>query len=255
LLPQDQITLLNRSILSEEILANLACDIYGMEGEALWVTKYIAQHHILYTSYPRDLLCIGEYNLQLTAACQYSFISFEVQVNLGLLPLERIDTYLSDLHKKAHLERMQTSYTRAKLEPLPKETIEPLVIVNPYTRGLKKLMLAFIEPDAEQADQLYQEAADHLWHIRYYHVEALNFYAKFLQEQEDARFTDIHQQGMELAQKHHYRFLQYRFEELVEPTGLAYDSRNYPLPDNQDFSEYINFLIKQNQARKRGKRR
>jgi hypothetical protein len=116
-------------------------------------------------------------------------------------------------------------------------------------------MLAFVDPDAEQADQLYQEATDLLWHIRYYHVEALYFYAKFLQEQEGAQFVDIQQRGMELAQKHHYRFHQYRFEELIEPSGIAYDSRNYPLPDNQDFSEYINFLIKQNNQSRRGKRR
>ena len=58
---------------------------------------------------------------------------------------------------------------------------------------------------------------------------------------------------MKLAKKHHYRFLQYRFEELVKPSGLAYDPRNYPLPDNQDFSEYINFLINKNQLLKSGK--
>lgn len=110
-------------------------------------------------------------------------------------------------------------------------------------------MLAFIEEDAEKADELYQDAADHLWHIRYYHVESLYFYAKFLQQQGDAKFEDVHQQGLKLSQKHHYRFLQYRFEELVQPSGLAYDSRNYPLPDNKDFSEYINFLIKLNRQR------
>ncbi|MCI5137667.1 MAG: hypothetical protein D3922_04455 [Candidatus Electrothrix sp. AR1] len=224
-----------------------------MEGEALWEAKYNAQHNFPFLIYPDKLLYIGEYSPQLAALLQNEINAFEVLVNLGQRPLERVDAYLAGLYEKAHLERMQTSYTRAKLKPLPKEAIEPLVVVNPYTRGLKKLMLAFIEQDAEQADLLYQEAADHLWHIRYYHVEALYFYAKFLQEQEDTHFTDIHQRGMELAQKHHYRFLQYRFEELLEPSGIAYDSRNYPLPDNQNFSEYINFLIKQNQLFKSGK--
>ncbi|MCP4216371.1 MAG: hypothetical protein GY765_17105, partial [bacterium] len=65
----------------------------------------------------------------------------------------------------------------------------------------------------------------------------------------------LYRKGIEQAKKHHYRFRQYRLEELVEPSGIAYDSHKYPLPDNQDFSEYINFLIKQNQARKSGKRR
>ncbi|MCI5192414.1 MAG: CHAT domain-containing protein [Candidatus Electrothrix sp. AU1_5] len=255
LLRLDQISNLDHSIHSEKLLAGFASNLYAMEGEALWVAQYYAQHHISDTSYLAELLYLGEYSRELAAICQGDSTSFEVLANLGKQPLERIDVYLAKLYEKDHIERMQTSYTRSKLEPLPKEAIEPLVIVNLYTRGLKKLMLAFIEEDAEQADQLYQDAADHLWHIRYYHVECLYFYAKFLQQQKDARFEDVHQQGLKLSQKHHYRFLQYRFEELVEPSGRAYDSRNYPLPDNQDFSEYINFLIKQNKMIKEGKRK
>jgi hypothetical protein len=83
----------------------------------------------------------------------------------------------------------------------------------------------------------------------------LYFYAKFLQQQGATKFNDIYQSGLKLSQKHHYRFLQYRFEELVQPSGLAYDSHNYPLPDNQDFSEYINFLIKYNRERNEHQRR
>ncbi len=253
LVPLERINSLDRSVFSERLQADFASEIYALEGETLWAANYEAQHHFPYSHYPGSLANIGEYSPQLAAVCQDNSSTFEVLAKLGQLTLERIDTYLVGLHEKQHIERIQTSYIRAKLKPLPKEVIEPLVVVNPYTRGLKKLMLAFIKPDADQADLLYQEAAEHLWHIRYYHVEALYCYAVFFWEQEDARFTDIHQRGMELARKHHYRFLQYRFEELVEPSGLAYDSRNYPLPDNQDFSEYINFLIKQNQARKSGK--
>ena len=249
LLPLEGISQLDRRIVNEGILANIASNIYEMEGEALWAAEYAAQHHFYSTFYRSELLNIGEYNPQLAAVCIDDFFTFEIMANLDQHPLERIDAYLAGLHEKRHLQRMQTSYIRAKLEPLPKETIEPLVIVNPYTRGLKNLMLAFIEEDAVKADALYQEAADHLWHIRYYHVESLYFYAKFLQQQGAAKFNDVHQSGLKLSQKHHYRFLQYRFEELVQPSGLAYDSRNYPLPDNQDFSEYINFLIKLNRQR------
>ncbi|CAK8723991.1 hypothetical protein GCAAIG_13940 [Candidatus Electronema halotolerans] len=249
LLPLEQIKLLDRFALKEKLIAKYARDIYEMEGEALWAAEYYAQHHVPLILYPDALLYLGEYKSHLVDVGQNCFWSFEVLSNLGQRPLERIDAYLAGLHEKNHIERMQTSYTRAKLKPLPKEVIEPLVIVNPYTRGLKELMLAFIEEDAEKADELYQDAADHLWHIRYYHVESLYFYAKFLQQQGDAKFEDVHQQGLKLSQKHHYRFLQYRFEELVQPSGLAYDSRNYPLPDNKDFSEYINFLIKLNRQR------
>ena len=255
LLPLGKINSLNKDVFAEELLADIASTIYKMEGAALWVAKYTAQHHSPYTLYPSELQNIGEYNTILAECCQDRFSTFEALANLGLLDVKRIDSYLSGLHKKDHLERMQTSYTRAKLRPLERHKIEPLVSVNPYTRGLKKLMLAFIEEDTEKADALYKEAAEHLWHIRYYHVESLYFHAAFLRQHHADDFDAVYQRGLELAKQHHYRFLQYRFEELANPTGLAYDQRNYPLPDNQDFSEYIHFLIKHNKERNEGKGR
>ncbi|WPD21249.1 MAG: SIR2 family protein [Candidatus Electrothrix scaldis] len=244
LLPLGKISSLNREIVSEELLAENALDIYIMEGNVLWAAEYSSQKQRHETgSYPDVLLYIGEYDSNLAKLCQEDFFTFELLTNLDEIQIEKIDSYLEIQHEKNHIEKMQVSYTRAKLEPLPKEKIKPLVIVNPYTRGLKQLMLAFVESDTELTDQLYQEAAEHLWHIRYYHVEALYFHAKFLQQHGADKFSEIYQRGLDLTEKHHYRFLQYRFEELANPTGQPYDARNYPLPDNQDFSEYINFLI------------
>ncbi len=255
LLPIEEIDALNIEIFAEELLYRRARNVYEMEGAALWAAKYSAQNHSLGFHYQGCLLWIGEYNTKLAEVCQDDFFTFEALANLGLLDVKRIDSYFAGLHEKNHLERMQASYTRAKLRPLERRKIEPLVSVNPYTRGLKKLMLAFIEEDAEKADALYKEAAEHLWHIRYYHVEALYFHAAFLHQHHVDDFDAVYQRGLELAKQHHYRFLQYRFEELANPTGLVYDQRNYPLPDNQDFSEYINFLIKQNKERHEGKGR
>lgn len=254
-LPLEQINALDREVLCEELLANSAANIYRMEGEVLWCAQYHAEQHFFSEFYPGELLWLGEYNTNLVEVCRDIFSTFEALANLGLLDVKKIDSYLAGLHKKDHIERMQASYTRAKLRPLERRKIEPLVSVNPYTRGLKKLMLAFIEEDAEKANALYKEAAEHLWHIRYYHVEALYFHAAFLHQHHEDDFDAVYQRGLELAKQHHYRFLQYRFEELANPTGLAYDQRNYPLPDNQDFSEYIDFLIKQNKERHEGKGR
>ena len=58
------------------------------------------------------------------------------------------------------------------------------------------------------------------------------------------KYHEIYQQGHELAQKYYFRFLIYKFEDLVEPKTIPYDPKNYPLPDNDNFDEYINFLIK-----------
>jgi hypothetical protein len=150
---------------------------------------------------------------------------------------------LTKLYDKDHLERMQVSYTRSKIMPFEREKIEKLVIVNPYTRGLKSLMLAFIEQDVAASNELYKQAIEQLEHIKYYYVEALYFYAKFLQEHDQEEFENTYKKGLALSQKHHYRFLQYRFEQLINPTGKPYSTQDYPLPNNEDFAGYIQKLI------------
>jgi len=74
----------------------------------------------------------------------------------------------------------------------------------------------------------------------------LFFYSKFLKTHDAENFTRHCHLGLTLAKKHHYRFLQYRFEQLLHPNELPYDHRNYSLPDNEDFTEYINLLINNN---------
>ncbi len=243
LAPLEYLASLDRSKSNERLLVNSALNIYRMEGEALYTANYEVENDILREEFPVFSLSLGEFHQQLAEICQSDFSSLEVLANLGLLSHKEIDSYLVKLYDKAHLERMQVSYTRSKIMPLGREKIEKLVIVNPYTRGLKNLMLAFIEQDVATRNELYQQAIDQLEHIKYYYVEALYFYAKFSQEQSQDEFESIYKKGLALTQKHHYRFLQYRFEQLINPTGKPYSPQDYPLPNNEDFTGYIQKLI------------
>ncbi|KAB0664046.1 hypothetical protein F6V25_14660 [Oryzomonas japonica] len=249
-IPLDKLDTFDRAKPNERSTAEIALSVYQMEGEALCAAKHRASHKFLTPNYPPSLLLLGEFDQQLANSCKHYFFTFEVLANMGLLVFEEIDDYLSKLYDKAHLDRMQVSYIRSKLKPLKRQEVEALVTVNPYTRGLKWLMLAFVEADVKKADELYQEAISQLVHIKYYYVEALYFYAKSLRTRNPAKFECVYQQGFELAQKHHYRFLQYCFEQLLHPTLITYDSRNYPLPDNENFTDYIQILIKENVQRK-----
>ena len=243
LVPLESLASLDRSKLNELLLVNNAINIYEMEGEALYAAKYEVEKDILMNEFPPFFLSLGEFHQQLAESYQNDFFSLEYRFNLGLLTSNEIDNYLTKLYNKAHLERMQASYTRSKIMPLDREKIEKLVIVNPYTRGLKNLMLAFIEQDITTSKELYQQAIEQLEHIKYYYVEALYFYAKFLQEQGQDEFENIYKKGLTLSKNHHYRFLQYRFEQLINPTGKPYSPQDYPLPNNEDFTGYIQKLI------------
>ena len=110
-------------------------------------------------------------------------------------------------------------------------------------------MLAFIEEDVQSAKTLYQEAIKHLEHIKYYCVEAQYLFAKFLQLSDPSEFESIYKKGLLLSQKHHYRYLQFCFEKLLDPLKTTYNHNDYPLPNNEDYGEYIEFLIKKNQHR------
>lgn len=254
LIPIESISSFNRQIEAEKLIAEIALNIHSMEGEPFLAAKYCSDHRMAIFEYCAPLFLIGEYNQQLLDSNKVDFFTLEVMANMrGLAAIGHIGAYLSELHEKSHLERMQVSYTCSKLKPLKKHEIKPLVIVNPYTRGLKCLMIAFIEDDATKAQDLYQDAITHLAHIKYYYVEAMYYYSKFLQKNNSTEFDDIYLQGYELSQKHHFRFLQYQFEELLDSKGIPYNPKDYPLPDNYDFSEYLNFLISENNEFKSNK--
>jgi hypothetical protein len=247
--PLEKLATLDRTIPSECSLADIAFNIYLMEGEALCGANYIASHHLQIYNYPNTLCYLSEYSIQLAESCKHDFVTFDIQANMGLLSIDVIDHYLSELYDKAHLERMQVFYIRSKSAPLKQQEIDILVPVNPYTKGLKGLMLAFVEPDTIKACELYQQSVGQLVHIKYYYVEALYLYSKFLHQNSLAEFDTFYDLGLQLSQKHHYRFLQYLFEQLLDPTDILYDHHNYPLPNNEDFSEYIQLLIKENKRR------
>lgn len=94
------------------------------------------------------------------------------------------------------------------------------------------------------ADMLYRRAIEQLIHNKIIIFMLYSCIPVFLQARNPNKFEDCCSDGLVLAKKYHYRFLQCRFEQLLEPTDVAYDSRNNPLPDGQKFSDYIQFLIK-----------
>ena len=233
----------------ERIIYDSARNIYEMEGERhIDFLAYRIKNKLRPNFYPVSLYQLGILSLDLLNTYKRSFYThLEVLYSLDLLNLTDVDIFLNSIYEKHHIEIAQVSYLRSKIEPLEKNKIEKLVNVNSYVRGLKKLMLAFIEKKPSVANNLYQKAIEDLEHIKYYFIEAQYFHAKFLQKNEPSEFDNVYQKGLALTKKHHYRYLQYCFEKLLTPTMKTYDAENYPLPDNVELVKYINFLIKDNQ--------
>jgi len=205
-----------------------ALSIYSMEGNQAYLysilnAKSEQEHKAI------EGVDIGIFDVDAPRKGGLAYFDFKYLTNN--LELEEIDEYLSLIHKKEHLDLIQISYVRAKLKPYNKEYINQLVVVNPYTFGLKNLMLAFCECDLVKAKEYYQKAVDNLEHIKYYYVEGLYWYAIFLKKHNMEEYNDIYLNGYNLAKRYHYRYLHYLFDELEKPSGLIYNPKHYPLPD------------------------
>lgn len=223
-----------------------AIHLYSYEGESLLAAKFDCSFKRHLSGYPKDFFQLGYFNEELLSRSPIDFISLDVMYSAGILTPELVNTYIKQgIFEKSHLEMTQVHYIKGKMGLLKRQSIKSLVAVNPYTEGLIQLMHAFTEKDDDAKETYFEHAMQYLLHIKYYYVEALYFYAQFLQNTtKTSKFNEVFQLGIKLAREYHYRFLIYRFEELTVTTSQKYDMNRYPLPEEVDFDGYARFLLK-----------
>ncbi|WP_082916357.1 SIR2 family protein [Pseudoalteromonas neustonica] len=236
----------------EIIVFNIATDLYEMEG---YVLDRIV-HSIKMNSYKYIVLGASDVQVAMNVEPLMSLVKpnlhyYEAQCYLyGAIDLNQLNHFIDDLHENEHRARVQLTYLKSRETYVSYETIDKLVSVNPYTRGLKKLMYAFscehellseLEHNElnENIIRYYQSALPDLSHIKFYYVQALYFYARFLQKADSLDFETIYEQGLGLTKRHHYRYWQHRFLLLKQPNLGRYKPDDYPLPGNPDISSLV----------------
>lgn len=251
LLPASEVAAAKPTSSQQRLMYYLASGLYQMEGELFARLKYDLQNKIsVGQTYPDSLMQAGMFDTDLLALCKTDFFGLEAQHTLGKLNMKMVSDYLTKLYPKNHLAVMEAHYLKAKLGVVEAKKIKKLVSVNPYTKGLQTLMLAFAASTTLEKNALFEEALPHLQHIKYYYVEALLHYARHLQASGQApRFAQICEEGQQLASQHHYRWLRYQFEALTDAAMPPYHSELYPLPEALDIAGYIRWLIKDFQQR------
>ncbi|AGH45975.1 hypothetical protein [Paraglaciecola psychrophila] len=107
---------------------------------------------------------------------------FEAQSYLhDAIDINQIDKGIQGLHENQHIQRVTLTYIKSRDVYVSYELIDKLVNVNPFTRGLKKLMYAFSyehkllaeNSNTELHDRIfshYQSALPDLSHIKFYYV-------------------------------------------------------------------------------------
>lgn len=242
----------------EGIVYRVAQCIYTMEGKVL--NRLL--HDIKFNSYRYIVLTPSVVHTAISFGVEklMSFVIpnldyFETQSYLGEVDLKLIDKVIDGLHENQHLERINLTYMKSRHVHVNAESIDKLVNVNPYTRGLQKLMYAFsyehkllVEKDniklKDTITHYYQSALSDLCHIKFYYIQALYFYARFLQKIDSQDFEIAYVKGLELTKRHHYRYWQHCFLLLMQPTLGSYKSEDYPLPGNPDISPLIDKRFK-----------
>ena len=211
--------------------------LYSYEGFTLNYLEWLIKNEIYgYTSIESVPFYLGSYSF---ISVKNDFYKFEKDLNLGKLKILELKKYIKTRFEKNHLSKLQSTYTLSKIEFVSYSTIQKLVVTNPYSHGLKNLMFAFIEENNEKKRKLFLESIENLEHIKYYYIEAIFFYAKYLKENGDNDFFIWFNKGLELSDKFYYRFLKHNFICLDKNLDLPYNEDDYPLPYNIDINMYI----------------
>jgi hypothetical protein len=243
-LPLAEITKMELDSELIQLIVGHAASIYAMEGFSLETAEFDARGSYILRRYSYSLFCMGEIDETLMKLMPKNFFTLEMMNILETLNVEYVDDYIDSIYENNHIELMQSHYSKSKITEVPAVTVKSLVAVNPYTAGLKDIMLAFVEKDKVKKIEGFERALKNLVHIRYYYVEALYFYAKFLATQEDDKvFNETYEEAISLARQHHYRYLQFLLENIKENTGEKYNSKDYPIPSEVNFDNYIAYLI------------
>ncbi|MCE5221464.1 MAG: SIR2 family protein [Clostridium sp.] len=234
----------NKNSIFKSIIAD-AFYLYFYEGKSFEFSKWIINNKLSRPSYYNTgVFELGKYKNIIPLNDEKDFFDFEQDFNQGKLNKEELMTYIDNVYPKDHLEKMQIHYLKSKLEKLDKETINALVVTNPYTLGLQDMMYAFIEEDNELTIEHYLNALKNLEHIKYYYVECIYYFSSFLNSINHIDYQYWVDKGYDLAKEFNYGFLIYKFEYLLNITIDVYNEDNYHLPEELNFSDYITFIKK-----------
>lgn len=216
---------------------NKIANIHSMEGHTIKCIKsyiinknynnyFINDFH--YLGIPNNIIFESE-----------DFYHFENALMLNTLEINKLENYIDKLHTDEHLEIMQSTYTLSKVKKISLQSIKKLAITNPYTKGLKRLMEAFITEDSIQKDILFKKALKNLHHIKYYYLEALYHYCIFLKERKSSDYSNELKKGLKLAKDYKYQYLDFLFTKLKNDdysSTYQFDYAYYNIPE---FEHYL----------------
>lgn len=236
------------SKITSDIIESSALNIHSMMGNNISTLKY----HIKHSSYKNkteiaasDAILLGYVNTDMLKFSEISYKYLEGLFILNDTNVELINEYISSLNINQHLDRIQSSYCRSRIEPYPIDYVDTLISINPYTEALKLLILShsYEAEDmfgfSEKISNNYEVAIKNLTYIRYYFVQAIYYYCSFLKKTNNySKYLHYYEIGINLCKKNSYSFWIYKFESLenIEEGNYNIDSSLYFLNNEEKAS-------------------
>lgn len=217
---------MNKRLLSnedyiEERYKNMISNIHSMEGFTYqYINLFINNNDATYYL-DSNFFYLGITNN--ISRKKDGFYFFEYEFMFNRLNIEKLEKYIDSLYLDEHLEIMQCTYTLSKSKDLDKKIIQKLVVTNPYTKGLKELMLAFNSKTNLEKIKHFEKALSNLFHIKYYYLESLYYYCLFLKNSDYIDYKIKLKEGLELSQKSYYQYLNFLFSNIENETKPEYN--------------------------------
>ncbi|NJJ42021.1 SIR2 family protein [Paenibacillus apii] len=244
LLPLHEINKIDNSTSIGRSILKAAISIFSFKNGKEILMYYIQnKSYFGRVKFSYILFILGEYNSYQLIEKKIDYFYMEILYNQGDREgnlYNKLKEYISGLYKKQYIEIMQTNYILSKMGYSDKKTINKLIVTNPYTKGLRNLMLAFIEEDFEQATLLFEMAIKDLEHIQYHYVEAIYYYSKYLKERGDIDKSKYwFSLGIKVAEENQYKFLIHNFRNLEKNESQYYDDLDNPNEFKREIDEFI----------------
>ncbi|MDR6880386.1 SIR2 family protein [Bacillus sp. 3255] len=248
LLPMNELSKLDLNSNVDCEIIDDALDIYEMEGYELQSSQFVLDNYPLYKSIDITpaLFKLGEFRActEIFNDSILTFFDLEIKYNLNQLSEDELINHINKQYKKEFIEIVQNNYILSKMGKNKLQNINKLVVTNPYTYGLKKLMLAFVEENNRKANELYLEAINSLKHIKYYYLEAIYFYCKFLKSEDMTEYESWIDLGYDEVKKRGYKFLVHQYKNLIDNINEVYTESDVLLSTDFDYISKVRMYAK-----------
>ena len=220
---------------SEKVIFSVAINIYTMEG---YSSNIIDKNSVKLDSYTNIELfgAVGffrkmeeNYNKLNKNYNRLNFICYDYLINARLIDIKSLIKYKDSLHESQRLEYLQCVYLLFKYDDskVSLTEINNLVVTNDFTFGLKMIMQIFKSGNKSQKFS-FEKAITKMKHIKYYYVESILLYSKYLKLFSDIDSYDTwFEKGLSLSIEYKFRYLQHSFYSLRDNLDVVYNEDNY----------------------------